>query len=51
MGRGERRSAFKTHIDLKALDRDGGDDRIRTGEWGFCRPLPYHLATSPQDRL
>src|SRR6266540_6480272 len=27
--------------------RSGGDDRIRTGGWRFCRPLPYHLATSP----
>ena len=25
----------------------GGDDQIWTGGWGFCRPLPYHLATSP----
>ena len=25
----------------------GGDDQIWTGEWRFCRPLPYHLATSP----
>lgn len=24
-----------------------GDDQDRTGEWRFCRPLPYHLATSP----
>src|SRR5262245_9644029 len=29
-------------------NNSGGDDRIRTGEWRFCRPLPYHLATSPQ---
>ncbi len=28
--------------------RDGGDGRIRTAEWGFCRPLPCHLATSPR---
>ncbi len=27
--------------------RTGGDDRIRTGEWRFCKPLPYRLATSP----
>src|SRR5258708_778288 len=26
---------------------NGGDGRDRTGEWRFCRPLPYHLATSP----
>ena len=25
----------------------GGHGRIRTAEWGFCRPLPYHLATWP----
>ena len=25
----------------------GGADRIRTGAWRFCRPLPYHLATAP----
>ncbi len=28
----------------------GGGDRIRTGVSGFCRPLPYHLATPPQAR-
>ena len=26
---------------------NGGDTQIWTGEWGFCRPLPYHLAMSP----
>ena len=25
----------------------GGDTQIRTGESGFCRPMPYHLAMSP----
>ena len=25
----------------------GGGTRIRTGEWRFCRPLPYHLAIPP----
>ena len=25
----------------------GGEDRIRTGVWRFCKPLPNHLATSP----
>ncbi len=25
----------------------GGDGGIRTRESRFCRPLPYHLATSP----
>ena len=25
----------------------GGDTRIWTGESGFCRPMPYHLAMSP----
>ena len=27
----------------------GGGARIRTGEWGFCRPLPCLLATPPRD--
>src|SRR5579862_1346043 len=27
--------------------RTSGDGQIRTAEWGFCRALPYHLATSP----
>ena len=26
---------------------DGGAAQIWTGEWRFCRPLPYHLATAP----
>src|SRR3990170_1730307 len=26
----------------------GGGVRIRTGEWGFCRPLPCLLATPPR---
>lgn len=25
----------------------GGATQIWTGEWRFCRPLPYHLATAP----
>src|SRR6185295_5905525 len=25
-----------------------GAGRIRTAEWRFCRPLPYHLATAPR---
>ena len=25
----------------------GGDTQIWTGESGFCRPMPYHLAMSP----
>jgi hypothetical protein len=25
----------------------GGGNQIRTGEWRFCRPLPYHLAMPP----
>src|SRR5579859_2910128 len=29
------------------VEEGGGDGRIRTAEWGFCRPLPCHLATSP----
>ena len=28
--------------------RLGGGFRIRTGEWRFCRPLPYHLAKPPK---
>lgn len=24
-----------------------GDTQIRTGGWGICNPLPYHLAMSP----
>src|SRR6202042_336730 len=31
--------------------RVGGDGQIRTAEWGFCRALPYHLATSPLERV
>ena len=31
----------------KALNKHGGTGQIWTGEWRFCRPLPYHLATSP----
>src|SRR5688572_11118275 len=27
---------------------NGGGGRIRTAGWGFCRPLPYHLATPPR---
>jgi hypothetical protein len=26
----------------------GGGIQIRTGEWRFCRPLPYHLAMPPK---
>src|SRR5690606_15046443 len=26
----------------------GGATRIRSGEWRFCRPLPYHLAMAPK---
>src|SRR6185312_17008818 len=29
------------------IKRERGDAQIRTGESGFCRALPYHLATSP----
>ena len=29
----------------------GGDARIWTGEWRFCRPLPYRLATSPYKKI
>ena len=27
---------------------NGGGIRIRTGEWRFCRPLPYRLAMPPR---
>ena len=27
--------------------RHWGVDQIRTGEWQFCRLLPYHLGTTP----
>jgi hypothetical protein len=27
---------------------NGGGIQIRTGEWRFCRPLPYHLAMPPK---
>ena len=27
----------------------GGTGQIWTGEWRFCRPLPYHLATVPYE--
>ena len=30
--------------------RGRGAGRIRTAEWRFCRPLPYHLATAPTRR-
>lgn len=37
--------------DVERLDgANGGDGRIRTAEWGFCRPLPCLLATSPSRR-
>ncbi len=43
---GERKEpASRSMPALKA--KTGGDERIRTAESGFCRPLPYHLATSP----
>ncbi len=29
----------------------GGDTQIRTGESRLCRPMPYHLAMSPQSGL
>ena len=31
----------------KVLNKHGGTAQIWTGEWRFCRPLPYHLATVP----
>src|SRR5437016_3842744 len=39
-GRGDRRRGLRGY--------HGGDGRIRTAGWGFCRPLPCHLATSPR---
>ena len=40
-GEGTRTSCALPHVIF------GGDTRIWTGESGFCRPLPYHLAMSP----
>jgi hypothetical protein len=31
-------------VELKA---GRGATQSRTGEWGFCRALPYHLAMAP----
>ena len=28
--------------------KDGGGNQIRTCEWRFCRPMPYHLAMPPK---
>ena len=33
----------------KVLDKYGGTAQIWTGEWRFCRPLPYRLATVPYE--
>ena len=33
----------------KVLNKHGGTGQIWTGEWRFCRPLPYHLATVPYE--
>ena len=44
--------ARSCHLTLKqGASRGGGygregADRIRTGAWRFCRPLPYHLGTA-----
>jgi integrase len=35
---------YSEHDTRSAL---GGGNQIRTGEWRFCRPLPYHLAMPP----
>ncbi len=37
----------KDGLPTEALAQVGGGTRIRTGESGFCRPLPYHLAMPP----
>src|SRR5687767_10939123 len=31
-----------------SFDIQRGAGRNRTGEWEFCRLLPYHLATAPK---
>lgn len=33
---------------VRSGKKAGGEGRNRTDEWGFCRALPYHLATPPQ---
>ena len=40
-------TAKKKAYDIFLSQAYGGDGQIWTAEWGFCRPLPYHLATSP----
>ena len=35
---------------IRWMMMNGGGARIRTGEWGFCRPLPCLLATPPYYR-
>lgn len=32
------------------MQKKRGEGRNRTVEWGFCRALPYHLATPPSIR-
>ena len=34
------------HLPLRV--ETGGAGQIRTDEWRFCKPLPYHLATAPR---
>ena len=42
----------KNRLACGRLDRPRkkGGFRIRTGEWRFCRPLPYHLAKPPKKK-
>ena len=51
------RHEHKCSRDFKSLvstsfttSAERGVDQIRTGEWWFCKPLPYHLATTPIER-
>ena len=46
--RGIRRSRRPRRPRSASLEIAKGDGQIRTAEWGFCRALPYHLATSPR---
>jgi hypothetical protein len=52
--RGGEKSADRTRTDDRnarhVVEETLGDGQIRTAEWGFCRALPYHLATSPPTR-
>ena len=38
----------KTCFEGQSIKYFGGGTRVRTGEWRFCKPLPYHLAIPPR---